>query len=73
MPKVALTYPVICFNKIEIDMTDDEFDELKGKPLEDQAEFIYQQNKLQDIPDHIDVTDIQHALDVDYATIRRVH
>ena len=53
-------------------MTEDEFEDLKAKPLEDQAKFICKQDRKLIFPYNVDEHDIFHALDVDYATIRRV-
>lgn len=70
--KVRLVYPVVCFNEIILDMTEDEFEELKAKPMEDQAKFICEQDKKLAVPYNVDETNIYHALDVDYARIGRV-
>ena len=69
--KIKLNYPVIRFNTIEVEMTEDEYDELKGKPYEEQAKFIMKHNDNEDLPELTDEKLIVSALDTDYATIRQ--
>lgn len=64
-------YPVIRLHTIEVEMTEDEYENLKSKSIEEQAQFICEQNGKLDVPEWIDLAEIGGALEVDYAYIRR--
>ncbi len=68
---VKITYPVIMFNTIEKEMNETEFEELKSKPLQEQARYIIALDEQLDLPNILpNERDIIGALDTDYATIK---
>lgn len=72
MPQFEIIYPVIRFNKLPIDLTEDQYEQLINLPLEDQAKFIAQQND-EKCPEEITYWNlIEGALDTDNAYIKRL-
>lgn len=53
-------------------MSEQDYNNLKGQPLEQQAKFICEQNEKLDVPEWIDAGEIEGALDIDYAYIKQV-
>jgi hypothetical protein len=72
MPKVEVTYPVLAFNRIKLNLTEEEYERIKAMPMEEQATWIVEQDKKLKKPNDLDETSIYHALDVDYATIKAI-
>lgn len=72
MIKLQLRYPIISYHTIDVEVSEEKWLEIQNSTDQERAKFIYDRNYELPTPEYVDVLDIQAALDVDYASIKRV-
>ncbi|OIN59775.1 hypothetical protein [Arsenicibacter rosenii] len=67
---VEITYPVVLFNVIRLQMTEEDLEHFKGLPQQERAELICRLNDERALPDITFRSLIEQALEIDCAHIK---